>query len=821
MSTHNHRAHLSVFHRFLNLALPFALAFGLASCASDAPNAPDHHEEGPFEIAVDEKLEPVQPTLPGFEDGVERPLAAMADQHGQQAEFVENELWVCPFDETELAEFVDRWDGQVISKFYPQEYGLSGLNNHYLVRVDASKAELDGLEANLAELGEVGGGRYGISSESALRLLAASAQEAMRGMEIGINWVGRGSSLLDGSSSEAPAGMMPGYDPDAFTWPSHSQGSNQDIGVGEAWRMLAVAGKLENRIKVAVLDMGFSETNDWGDPAAIMTNIPLPPMEQPSLGSCGDNPCPWHGTKVVSAAMALADDGFGAAGPGGPVAEPVLVFTYYDYFTSMTALGLAYSAGARIANMSYSAVVPASVSWTVLPFNAVTLGFRAAGMLMFASAGNDGADVDDEDCAVFCWESNWHTPCENGGVICVGGLDFDSNSWDTSSNFGNEEVDIFAPFWTLVGQDPANPGNQAQLASGTSFSSPFAAGVAALVWAANPSLSADEVESILMSTAHSSPHPFVRRYVNAAAAVAQALGDAPPYLEITGPTSGSSFPRGSTSVSFSADARDLEDGTPSVRWTSSIDEFIGTGTFFAKTDLSIGTHTITAEAEDTAENKTSDSIVITITGSAPIVEITTPEHGEWFYQGQSISVAGTSYDPNVVAPLSNSAVFWRVDDVTIGTGHSRVIPANSLSTGLHQIAFYGDNGVSEASDSITIQVLSDPADVPPSVQIDAPANGASIFADNYDESRDQWYYVIPAWGSAQDPEDGNLPWDAFVWKAQAAGGSIETVGTGWSAQFRLYATQSFGTDYTITLEVTDSAGNVSSTSVEVTIQLLS
>ena len=71
--------------------------------------------------------------------------------------------------------------------------------------------------------------------------------------------------------------------------------------------------------------------------------------------------------------MTEADNGFGGAGSAGPIAEPVLVFTLYDFFTSITALGEARIAGARIANMSYSAPVPWYLGWSVLPFEAAEL----------------------------------------------------------------------------------------------------------------------------------------------------------------------------------------------------------------------------------------------------------------------------------------------------------------------------------------------------------------------------------------------------------------------------------------------------------------
>ncbi|SMF13840.1 hypothetical protein SAMN02745866_00875 [Alteromonadaceae bacterium Bs31] len=79
-------------------------------------------------------------------------------------------------------------------------------------------------------------------------------------------------------------------------------------------------------------------------------------------------------------------------------------------------------------------------------------------MLLFAAAGNDGKNVDGEACFLgFCVESYWHTPCENNGVICLGGLNEGTRTRHPSSNFGSEHVDSYAPFVHFLGPDPENP----------------------------------------------------------------------------------------------------------------------------------------------------------------------------------------------------------------------------------------------------------------------------------------------------------------------------------------------------------------------------
>ena len=221
-------------------------------------------------------------------------------------------------------------------------------------------------------------------------------------------------------------------------------------------------------------------------------------------------------------------------------------------------------------NMSYGAGVPAIFSWSVLPFEAATAFVRLERALLFASAGNDGANVDAEDCFLFCWEETLYTPCENSGVTCIGGLAWDSSRADPGSNWGHGGVALFAPYSQWVGPDPVAPANAAQVIHGTSFASPFAAGVAALVWAAEPSLGAGQVMDILVRTAHTRGDGRVDRWIDARAAVVAALGDAPPFVRIICRPTALVLHAGRRRSS-SCRRRGPEDGAPTVSWRSDRD----------------------------------------------------------------------------------------------------------------------------------------------------------------------------------------------------------------------------------------------------------
>lgn len=88
----------------------------------------------------------------------------------------------------------------------------------------------------------------------------------------------------------------------------------------------------------------------------------------------------------------------------------------------------------------------------------------------------------------------------------------------------------------------------------------------------------------------------------------------PPSIRITSPADGTVVDSGAT-VTFSANASDPEDGPLSgnaVTWSSSLVGFFGTGTLFDKVAQTIGTHTITATANDAKGLSTSSSVTLTI-----------------------------------------------------------------------------------------------------------------------------------------------------------------------------------------------------------------
>lgn len=797
----------------------------------------------PFSYVIDASVAPFQDELPGLDGGAPRPLAAVRDPRGQVATFVVNELVVQTDDDAALADLLARTGGEVVLEVNPADANLPDLPNLYLVRANLSTADLGGFVGNVNALTDPeiqSAGRFAYSSDDGVRIFALAAAAASNGLTAGVNWVSEAEAIPH-DSQEAPNGLDFGgvrYDPNAYRWAHLARGTVQDIGVPEAWTLMHRAGRLSNRVDLAILDGGFFPNTDF--PAGITYVSVVPFVFDPREVNGVDGRAPFHGTDVLQTAVARSDNDFGIVGVAAPVARTIAVYTSYDQFVSIAAVLSARAAGADVMNMSYRAAVPAIFGWTVWPFEATTAALRASGALLFASAGNDGENVDGRDCFLgICWEHTWHTPCENDGVICVGGLRWNSQMRASNSNFGSRNgVHIFAPYTVYRGQSPAWPGagTTVDMINGTSFASPYAASVAALIWAADPSLSANQVWQIMRDTAHSSPDSRVNRYVNAYQAVLTAIGvgiDA----TITAPSSGGVYPKGSP-VRLSADVGYVatDGGVPvQVQWRvdgvliNSLTYTPGSGSHalwpeaYAR-NLSEGTHTavirVTAGAVVVER-----SVTFTVQNSPPTATIDQPASGASFCVGATIIFRGSAFDPNQPFGMPDSAFAWRSNvNGNLGTGATR--PVSTLNVGSHVVTLrVTDDGGLWDEDSINLTILAgthpDCLNLPPSAQITSPANGATFDADSFDGT--YWYKQITFTGMVGDAED---PINALTvqWLSDRQGSlgtpSVNpTTGvTTITANIRVF--DSCGSFHTITLRVTDTAGNITEDQITIYVSLL-
>lgn len=788
----------------------------------------------PFSVAVDKSLRPDAEQYFDYDstDPVKRTVSRLVDQTGQAVDFVDNELLLMSNDDGEVQAFLDRWDGEILQKFKPGEHGFENAKDVYLIRVKTDTADVEKLEQNLKQIDPNSRGTLKVSSERGEKLLAAAAEEGAKKLEVGINFIGKAQSYLDNVSNEAPSAdsSITGYVNNAFQWSHLQSGGPIDTGVTDAWRVLEFADKLDNEVDYAVLDMGFINDADTAPDARVISIVPgVSPYT-----SSYDSAKPWHGALVESSAMALADNNFGSAGVAGDFTDPLLLYTPYDIFSGIAAVYVAAGEGAEIINMSYQMSVPAALSFSVLPFDVATLSVRNSGSLLFAAAGNDGINVDETDCFLVCWEETWHAPAENDGVIGVGGVGVDGSGnliRHPNSNYGDGargDVDIYAPYTVFVGEDPGTLGNYAQQVSGTSFASPFAAGVAAMIWAADPSLSADQVEEILIRTAKHSPAPGVHRLVDALAAVQDVVGDTPPVVQITGPTQTTFF--GGVNVPLRAFADDF-DGPVNVAWTSNLDGEIGAGTSINPHDLSYGTHVITATATDGIGQTDTDTITIDIVNDAPEVSILSPQPMDELLLDADQTFVAHTFDLETGGELPPSAVSWQIQRV--GTTFMRMLgQGNPLSPTFSSLLF--DEGDYEltatATDSqgataqATVRIsLVKAVGEAPVVHITSPtdADVIDLNADHFDADLGLFYANVTFDGFATD--DTSIDPGNFYWTTN---NDVQNhnLGNAQGIQTRLYVPSGpiteTGALHWITLTVIDSDGNPGHDSLLVRLHLL-
>lgn len=764
-------------------------------------------EVDPMTIAVNPQLHPITEEVAGPKGFPPREVARleMDGRRGGRLDLLLDEVVLITERPTEAEDLAARWSGVVMSAYDPaRALGVPG-PAIYRIAVDPSGIDTGSVADDLMSLDGRFHGSVEVSHDRALELIALAAQErAANGLDVSLNSLMGKTAIPDRRTTEAAATMggasQPGgapYTRDAFEWKSHEVDPDLpgdglfpvDTGAAEAWRILDAAGLLANRSRAMVWDGGFWPNADF-PPFTAIGSLRTPNTDPTGCGTGSPAPfgsvCEAHGTAVVEAGWGLPDNDFGTAGPGGPVTDLTLltspaidVFEIIRFILSSVPSALATRPD--VVNISAGFDIPAG--WCLLacpPLDFLTRSLTDAGILIVAAAGNQSRDIDEEDqiCLIFdCirFESSTYAPCELDDVLCVGATEYHESRLASYSNWGTRNdansVDLFAPgdLWSVDARsaDAAlpSPTDDLQIINGTSFATPFVAGVGTLVHSARPSLNGRQIRDCLEDTAHGPGlDSRARRRIDAVDAVRCATGGrSHPFIEITGPIDGRSYQETLEAVYVNAEADDREDGTAlTIQWSSSIDGTLltttpGVGASLGSATLSRGTHVLTARVTDSSGLSMSDSVTVTITNPLPILEILSPTGppAPEFYAGQTISLFGRSRDPNetpAFGSLDDAQVRWRVNGSLIGTGHSRSYPASALSIGFHTFCFEGtdDDGEDGVPDCQSVRIVPVPVNQDPVVTIASPTNGTVYAYPNGPVT------VELDW-TAVDPEDGNIP----------------------------------------------------------------
>ena len=217
-----------------------------------------------------------------------------------------------------------------------------------------------------------------------------------------------------------------------------------------------------------------------------------------------------HGTFVASLAAGAPANAEGVAGFGGDVkllaiqaADSSGTFSDVDEAAAIT---YAVDRGAKIINMSFGGPATSPTEQSAVAYAV------AHGVLLVAAAGNSAQSGNAPVYPAALLQplgSNGQ-----GGVGLAVGASTIAGARASFSNYGSY-ISLAAPGENVFGalssiSSPGNwprqtlPGSTAGLygyASGTSFSSPEVAGAAAIVWAANPLLTATSVAAVLKQSA--------------------------------------------------------------------------------------------------------------------------------------------------------------------------------------------------------------------------------------------------------------------------------------------------------------------------------
>jgi serine protease len=812
----------------LAAVVTLASAVAVAVIVRTGPASPP--VAGPLSFHIDPALRPSVPRVDPLDSRtVERPVGALAGPDGAVDELVLDEVIVHTRDQAELDAFLGRWHGTVLDSFPADADGRD-----HLVRVDVSRADPTSLPADLLAAEPTQTGAHRVSDDRALRLLALAAAEWRRGTEVVLDWLSEPASIESGEAYESKDITENGQPKNVFDWSYMRSGGAMDIGVGAAWQLLQTRGKLKRSVRYLVMDGGFSSNPDFPDD----TGLRKASWGEKNPHRCtGGASCPYHGTEVVLAAMAQVDNGYGTAGPAGPVVSRLIaVGNSLDYWSRLRRLeSVAKEERPDIVNLSFTNHVGVggkyAKTWTDRRMRHV----RDTGALIVAAAGNDKRSVDSDTLFV---------PCESSVVMCVGGMD-GSAKVASGSNFGEGDsttsVEIYGPMCVRTINDP----NRTYLdlttknTCGTSVASPFVGGVAALVMAANPSLSNEQVRKILNDTAHvgglGSKVTGSQRRINALAAVAKALGVtiANPTVRIEAPANGKKVGPENW-VDLRGTATDFMGRAVKISWSSDRDGPLTEGSKTSVPPLSVGNHVITATATDTTGRAGSATVTLKVVDTPPEVKVVYPLAGMTVTEGSEVSLVGTTMDPDNWQSLPGKDVSWVVKRgasvVHEATGHESTVPKASVVPGSYTVRFTA-GGVT-AQTSFTVKAVP-PGQHAPKATITKPAGNLSLGTGGGQLS-------IEFRGRGTDADDGTLSGRRFRWTASSgAGRRVKVLCTGsavptgkppggvtvakdcgsFTAQLGIAPADHATSTWTVRLEVFDSTGLVEDDTVTVTITL--
>ncbi|MBE9545898.1 MAG: S8 family serine peptidase [Proteobacteria bacterium] len=282
-----------------------------------------------------------------------------------------------------------------------------------------------------------------------------------------------------------------------------------------------------------------------------------------------------HGTHVTGIAAAKGDNAIGITGVCWTAEIMLLRFLDENGIGTVadeiSAIDYAIANGAHIISASFG-----SDTYSQSEYNAISRA-NSEGILFIAAAGNDSLN---NDTSPF-YPASYNLP----NIISVGATDQDDNlTW--FSNYGPTTVDVGAPGVNIYS---TSPGMNYQYMHGTSVATPHVAGLAALIWGYNSSLTHMEIKDIILNGVDIKPSlngkTFTGGRINALNAFADSRPQAPDGLAAT-PESGSRINLSWTDNSSSESRFEIERKTGPGGTYSRIANIAADETSYSDTGLS-------------------------------------------------------------------------------------------------------------------------------------------------------------------------------------------------------------------------------------------
>lgn len=205
-----------------------------------------------------------------------------------------------------------------------------------------------------------------------------------------------------------------------------------------------------------------------------------------------------HGTHVSGIIAGLRNNSLGNSGINNHVKIMALrAVPNGDEYDKDIARAIIYAVdnGAKIINVSFGKYYSSNPEWVI---DAIRYASQKDVLIVHAS-GNESKDLDKIKNDNYPNDQYFGNNEFSDTFINVGAssINYDKNIIGSFSNYGKQNVDVFAPGVSIYS---ALPENKYEFQSGTSMAAPSTAGVASLIFSYFPNLSAKKVKEIIIES---------------------------------------------------------------------------------------------------------------------------------------------------------------------------------------------------------------------------------------------------------------------------------------------------------------------------------